>query len=69
MSREDLFSFEYVATLGRTPEKINRLKATLIREFKGCVWCIGTTRQSVDSNFMKMDSVRFGNFRISGKWT
>ena len=37
MSREDLLSFEYVAVPARTPEKINRLEATLIRSFKGYV--------------------------------
>ena len=69
MSREDLLSFEYAATSDSAPEKINRSEVALIRAFKGHVWHLNTTSQSIDNDFMKVDPVGFGNFRISDKQT
>ena len=69
MSRENLLSFEYAATSGSAPEKINRSEVALIRAFKGCVLQLNTTSQSIDNDFIKVDHISFCNFRISDKWT
>ena len=67
MFKDDFLSFEYIHSSGSTPEKINRSKASLIRAFKGYVWYLNTTGQSINNGFMKIDPVRFDNFRISDK--
>ena len=69
MSREDLLGFDYTATSGSTPKKINRSEVVLIRVFKGHVWHLNTTSQSIDNDFMKVDPVSFNNFRIIDKRT
>ena len=69
ISRENLLSFEYVDSSGSTSKKINRSEASLIRAFKGHIWHLNATRQSIDNDFMKIDPIGFDNFRISNKWT